>query len=89
MAVEVRASLKKARWKAGAHFGALALLLGFAVVLGTAVGQVHLPLLETFLVIAARLFGVEAELPATTVAIVWSVRLPRVLWRASSASASP
>lgn len=79
MAVEVRASLKRARWKAGAHFGALALLLGFAVVLGTAVGQVHLPLLETFLVIAARIFGVEADLPATSVAIIWSVRLPRVL----------
>lgn len=79
MAVVTREQLERARRSAGAHLGGLALLLGFAVVLGTAVGQVRLPLAESFLVIVSKLFGLELELSPTSAAIVWSVRLPRVL----------
>lgn len=79
MAVETRIAVRRSGRRAGWQLVVLALLLGFAVVLGTAIGQVRLPLDETFRVIAGELFGVEAELPATSVAIVWAVRLPRVL----------
>ena len=64
MAVEFRASVMRTRRKAGVALRHPRAPPAFAVVLGTAVGQVQLPFFETFLVIASELFGVEAELPA-------------------------
>lgn len=50
-----------------------------AVVLGTAVGVVHLPYIETLWVILAKSLRLPMDASPTHEAIIWTVRLPRVL----------
>lgn len=60
-------------------FVALAVLLFGAVVLATALGSVHVPYGETARIVLTKAFGLPWTGNATSEAIVWSVRLPRVL----------
>lgn len=63
----------------GAVLTALGLLACFSVVLSTGFGAVHVPLADTLRVLVARLPGIDIQVPAHYDAILWSVRLPRVL----------
>lgn len=57
----------------------LAALLAVSAVFATGTGAVHVPFTETVRVIVSRLPGVHLEVPPQYEAIIWSVRLPRVL----------
>lgn len=57
----------------------LAVLLAASVVVATAIGTVQLPYGETARVVLAKALGLPWALDATYEAIVWNVRLPRVL----------
>jgi len=57
----------------------LGLLLVASVTLGTAVGVVQLPFFDTLWVIVAKSLRLPVELDPSRSAIIWSVRLPRVI----------
>ncbi len=63
----------------GAVILALLGLLVVSVTLGTAIGAVQLPFVETLLVILAKSLRIPYETSSTHEAIIWTVRLPRVL----------
>ncbi|MCR3921468.1 MAG: iron chelate uptake ABC transporter family permease subunit [Firmicutes bacterium] len=56
-------------------------VLVVSVVMATAIGAVAVPPGETFRVIFSRLTGLfdSSDIPRTTTAIIWNLRLPRVL----------
>jgi len=57
----------------------LVLLLVASVTLGAAIGVVQLPFWDTLWIIVARSLRLPVELDPGQAAIIWSVRLPRVL----------
>lgn len=74
--------LAKGREGRGRAVLIIALLAGslfFSVVLATAVGVVNLPFWDTFRAIAVNVLGLSYEVEVSTQAIIWTVRLPRVL----------
>jgi len=62
-----------------ALLAALAALLAASVVVATALGTVRLPYWETARIVVAKALGLGWPVDATHEAIIWSVRLPRVL----------
>jgi iron complex transport system permease protein len=56
-------------------------VLVVSVIMATAIGAVAIPPQETFQIIISRLTGLwqNSEIPSTTKAIIWNLRLPRVL----------
>lgn len=66
-------------WRPLLSLALLCLLLAGAVTLAAAIGVVHLPFLETLWIIVAKSLHVSVESAGSHAAIVWSVRLPRVL----------
>lgn len=62
-----------------AALGLLLLLLFAATVVATAIGAVQLPYSETARIILTKMFGRPWTGEATSEAIIWSVRMPRVL----------
>jgi iron complex transport system permease protein len=74
-----RASAAPARLRPGAVQAGLLLLLGLCLLLGTALGPTSIAPGEVVKVIAAHLTGLEIETEAAADAIVWDIRLPRVL----------
>lgn len=58
---------------------ALAASVAAAIVVATAVGVVQLPYGETARIVFSKLLGLTASVNAASEAIVWNVRLPRVL----------
>src|SRR5690606_31726584 len=60
-------------------FGSLTILLVVAITLATAIGVVQLPLGATFRVLLAQTLRLPLEVEDAHIAVIWSVRLPRVL----------
>src|SRR5690606_11621459 len=65
--------------KPAAVLAILAAALAGAVVVATAMGTVPLPYGETARIVFSRLLGVPADVSPAAEAIVWNVRLPRVV----------
>lgn len=63
----------------GMTLGVLLVLLVGSIIVATAIGAVHVPYGQTFLVILAKSLGLDLDVSPSHAAIVWSIRLPRVL----------
>ena len=74
-----RALARPFRLKPAAVVAALVVALVISVTAGTAVGVVQLPFLETMWVIVVKTLRLPVELDPSQSAIIWNVRLPRVL----------
>jgi iron complex transport system permease protein len=59
--------------------GLLSVGLALSVMVGVSAGSVAIPLDDTAAAVLSRLTGRPTEVPSSTVVILWSVRLPRVL----------
>lgn len=74
---------KKTETKKLIYIPALIALLVLSILLSASIGQVEIPLLDTFKILMDRLFHVElagyAEIPSAYFNVVWMIRFPRAL----------
>lgn len=74
---------KKTETKKLIYIPALIALLVLSILLSASIGQVEIPLLDTFKILMDRLFHVKlagyAEIPSAYFNVVWMIRFPRAL----------
>lgn len=66
------------RWRAGAGVGAVA-LVALIVIVALMVGKFYVSPDDVLRVLAAKLTGGQAAVPAAVETVIWNIRLPRVL----------
>ena len=74
---------KKTETKKLIYIPALIALLVLSILLSASIGQVEIPLSDTFKILMDRLFHVKlagyAEIPSAYFNVVWMIRFPRAL----------